>query len=305
MDIKSLKEFIVVTRHLSFTKAAEELNSTQPGISKHMVALEKEVGTQLFRREGIHLSLTPLGKVFLQNAREIVGQYNNMMRQMKELSGQKPVKLTIRIFEGSRPVKDIVASAITKLKKNLPLVDITVEYIHNSPFDEIRKGLADISICMPAASTDLTRLVTEPLFSEPMVAVVNKEHRLANQGTLAFEDIKGEKVWFSTDPHSRDIFLSVEEMLTGRGVDVVFSEAPWLEDSFALRFESGMIFVNASSEHMVPLALRHNLSFLKLPEGSMQMCVQAAYREGDENPNIPLFIQTMREVIANMDMSEF
>jgi DNA-binding transcriptional LysR family regulator len=131
MDIRYLKEFIVVTRHLSFTKAAEELNSTQPGISKHMAALEKEVGTSLFHRDGIHLSLTPLGRVFLQNAREIVGRYNDMMRQMKELAGQKPVKLTVRMFEGSRPVKEIVSSAITRLKKSLPLVDITIGYIHH------------------------------------------------------------------------------------------------------------------------------------------------------------------------------
>jgi DNA-binding transcriptional LysR family regulator len=173
------------------------------------------------------------------------------------------------------------------------------------PFDELREGLADISFCTPAASTDLTKLVAEPLYSEPMVAVVSKEHHLAGRDILAFEDIKGENAWFSAEPYCRDIFLAVKEMLADCGAEVVFSEALWLEDSFDVRFDSGLIFTNISSAHMIPLTSRHNLSFLKLPEDSMRMRVCAVYRENDENPDISLFIQTVREVIASLDMSEF
>lgn len=56
--------FLAVCKHMNFTKAAEELNITQPGVSKHIHQLEESYGVKLFGYEGKKLFLTEAGRVF-------------------------------------------------------------------------------------------------------------------------------------------------------------------------------------------------------------------------------------------------
>ena len=61
MDL--LRSFEAVARHLSFTKAANELFVTQPAITKHVKELESEFSIKLFDRVGNKVVLTPAGVV--------------------------------------------------------------------------------------------------------------------------------------------------------------------------------------------------------------------------------------------------
>ncbi len=57
--------FRTVARHLSFSRAAEELLLTQPAVSQQVKALEDEVGVPLFERAGGRVALTPGGAALL------------------------------------------------------------------------------------------------------------------------------------------------------------------------------------------------------------------------------------------------
>lgn len=81
-----LSVFLSVARHLSFTKAAEELNISQPAISKHIVELESGYGIQLFERSKSKVSLTPSGKIFKNFAQDIAGRYKELEFEMNLLS---------------------------------------------------------------------------------------------------------------------------------------------------------------------------------------------------------------------------
>jgi len=60
--LASLRAFEVVARHLSVTRAAEELGVTQPAVTQHLRALERRFGVRLVRRDGRGLALTPEGQ---------------------------------------------------------------------------------------------------------------------------------------------------------------------------------------------------------------------------------------------------
>ena len=51
--------FLAVCKHLSYTKAAQELNLTQPAITQHINFLESQYQVKLFTRENNKISLTP------------------------------------------------------------------------------------------------------------------------------------------------------------------------------------------------------------------------------------------------------
>lgn len=63
MDIRILRYFLTVAKEQNFTKAAEQLNITQPTLSRQLAALEEELGTALFIRGSRSITLTEAGDI--------------------------------------------------------------------------------------------------------------------------------------------------------------------------------------------------------------------------------------------------
>jgi len=68
-SLSALQAFEAAARHLSFTRAAEELNVTQSAISRHVLALEEQLGFPLFQRAKQRVSLTEAGQSYLPEVR--------------------------------------------------------------------------------------------------------------------------------------------------------------------------------------------------------------------------------------------
>ena len=72
MDLRVLRYFLTVAKEQSFTKAAEQLNLTQPTLSRQLAALEEELGAKLFDRGGRSITLTGEGVLLKRRALEII-----------------------------------------------------------------------------------------------------------------------------------------------------------------------------------------------------------------------------------------
>lgn len=94
MDFR-LKVFVSVARHLSFTRAAKELQISQPAITKHVQELENMYGVQLFRRTGMRIALTHHGSILLRHAEDILERYRILENEMSLLSGKFDGELRI------------------------------------------------------------------------------------------------------------------------------------------------------------------------------------------------------------------
>lgn len=70
LSLDLLREFHAAARHLSFTRAAQELNITQPAISRGVRTLEDQIGTPLFHRVNRSLQLTRAGQQLFRAADE-------------------------------------------------------------------------------------------------------------------------------------------------------------------------------------------------------------------------------------------
>lgn len=68
----SLRAFEAVARHLSFTRAAIELNLTQTAVSHQVRNLEEMLGTKLFERSGHAIALSEVGLDYLQSVRAVL-----------------------------------------------------------------------------------------------------------------------------------------------------------------------------------------------------------------------------------------
>src|SRR5437764_12004822 len=85
--LRQLKVFECVARHLSFTRAAQELHLTQPAVSTQVKELEAHAGQPLFEQLGRKIYLTQAGMQLLAHSRAILQQFQAADEAMKSLNG--------------------------------------------------------------------------------------------------------------------------------------------------------------------------------------------------------------------------
>jgi LysR family glycine cleavage system transcriptional activator len=94
ISMSHLRAFDAVARHLNFRMAAEELAVTQSAVSRHIQALEHEVGTALFLRHTRSVELTSAGSLLRHSASVSLERIDSAVRQIRQSTGRKSVSIT-------------------------------------------------------------------------------------------------------------------------------------------------------------------------------------------------------------------
>lgn len=80
-----VETFLAVCRHMNFTKAARELNITQPAVSHHMHYLEQAYGTALFQHNGKRLQLTEAGEILRRTLMTMKHDEQHLQKRMQQV----------------------------------------------------------------------------------------------------------------------------------------------------------------------------------------------------------------------------
>src|ERR1043165_8179702 len=86
--------FEAAARHLSFTKAGEELFLTQSAVSRQIKELEEQLGVELFQRRHRALALTGAGKSFYASAAQVLTTMRAATEQLRTQAGKKGLSVT-------------------------------------------------------------------------------------------------------------------------------------------------------------------------------------------------------------------
>ena len=153
MELRVLRYFLMVAKEQSFTKAAEQLNITQPTLSRQLAALEDELGAKLFNRGGHSITLTNEGLLLKRQALEIVDLEEKIISEFKGNTESVEGKITIGC--GEFLAVEALAQICKKYKEKYPLVQFG---IHTGTADNIsemmNKGLVDIGLFLEPISTE-------------------------------------------------------------------------------------------------------------------------------------------------------
>lgn len=126
-----LKVFSCVAKHLSFTKAAEELLISQPAITKHIKELESIYNVRLFERNGNKIEITNEGKLLYQHSEKIINDYNNLDFEMHLL--QNTYKGELHIGASSTIAQYVLPPLLAKYSENFP--DIKIDFLSGNSRD--------------------------------------------------------------------------------------------------------------------------------------------------------------------------
>ena len=177
--LDQLEAFEASARHLSFTKAADELALTQSAVSRQIAALEDHFGLALFRRLHRALRLTDDGQTLFQTVSEVLGQLHAVGGELKRDRRAKTVVVTttpgfaglwliprLAGFTAARPDVDVRISAGYKLV-NLTRdgVDLAIRYQSEDAIDEgaeLLFGDVVLPVCSPTLLRDPARPLKTP-----------------------------------------------------------------------------------------------------------------------------------------------
>ncbi len=95
MTIQMLREFVMLAEIGNYAAAAEPLFISEATLSRHIIALEKEIGTPLFIRYPRHIELTEAGFILIPYARKIIEEENTCHAKIKRAQSQSKVTISI------------------------------------------------------------------------------------------------------------------------------------------------------------------------------------------------------------------
>lgn len=153
MDLRVLRYFLTVAREQSFTKAAEQLNITQPTLSRQLAALEDELGAKLFDRGGRSITLTNEGVLLKRRALEIVDLEDKIVSEFK--GNSESIEGKIAIGCGEFMAVETLAKICKRYREKYPLVQFALHTgTADAILDRMNKGLIDIGLFLEPVSTE-------------------------------------------------------------------------------------------------------------------------------------------------------
>jgi LysR family transcriptional regulator, hydrogen peroxide-inducible genes activator len=207
MTLTELRYIVAVARERHFGRAAEACFVSQPTLSVSIKKLEEELDVKLFERGTNEVSVTPLGEEIVRQAQSVLEQAAEIREIAKRgkdpVSG--PLRLGVIYTIGPYLLPDLVRQAIERVPQ-MPLM--LQEHFTAKLLEMLRTGELDCAI-MAEPFPD-TGLAVAPLYDEPFMAAVPKDHPLARRASISTDELKRETMLLLGTGHCfRDHVLEV------------------------------------------------------------------------------------------------
>jgi DNA-binding transcriptional LysR family regulator len=189
MADRRLQVFYSVAKHLSFTKAAEQLFMTQPAVTFQIKQLEEQFNTRLFERSHGKIALTPAGRLVLDYAQRILDLSGEMETRVAELTGVMGGPL---LLGASTTIAEFILPRILgEFKAEHPLVQV---HLTSGNSEMIENGVADhtLDLGLIESPPHLSSLNTEVCCDDELVLICAPGHKFARHTSVKPQHLVGE-----------------------------------------------------------------------------------------------------------------
>ncbi len=213
--IDQLESFLLAAERGSLTQAARELSITQPGLSRQIQRLERELGIVLFARIQDGIRLTPAGERLRTYAHEALALHQQLLG---ELCGvQPPLHGELRIIASTTPGEFLVPGLVAEFAKEHPGVTATV-YTADSQVvaNEVMERRWDFGFA--GACIECKGLRYDPVAEDEIVLAVPSHHPFARLKEVQIDALQNER--FLEREGGSGTILSVRRLLAEQGQEL-------------------------------------------------------------------------------------
>jgi DNA-binding transcriptional LysR family regulator len=189
VELRHLRYFLAVAETLNFRRAAEKVRIAQSPLSQQIKSLEHELGFELFIRNRRRVQLTHAGKVFVEDARQLVARAKEAALRAKKAAEGRSGTLTIGYLTSM--TNETFSSILFEFQAQCPEVELVMNDLIPLPIvDGVRERSLDIGF-MRFPSPD-RELAVEEIWKEPLVVALPKGHWLERQTAINPKNLKDE-----------------------------------------------------------------------------------------------------------------
>ncbi|MBK9132244.1 MAG: LysR family transcriptional regulator [Gammaproteobacteria bacterium] len=188
VTLRQLKVFASVARHMSYTRAAEELHLSQPAVSMQIKQLEENVGLHLFEQLGRGIHLTEAGHEVYQCSRVIQQQLDDTEAALEQMRGMQRGRLSLAVASTANYFATRLIATFSRRVEHLTVsLDVTNR---EGLLHDLENNVTDLVIMgKPPEELDL---VAEPFMDNPLVVIAATEHPLIRRRHIPLAELQGE-----------------------------------------------------------------------------------------------------------------
>lgn len=207
MTLTELKYIVAVARERHFGRAAEACFVSQPTLSVAIKKLEDELGVMLFERGNTEVSMTAIGERIVEQAREVLIQTAAIKETAKQ--GKDPLDGPLRLGVIYTIAPYLLPTLVHRMIETVPKMPLLLqENFTHRLIEMLRQG--DLDAAIMALPLPEAGLMVQPLYDEPFIVAVPKDHALAKRRTIDAAELKTQTMLLLGSGHCfRDQVLGV------------------------------------------------------------------------------------------------
>jgi DNA-binding transcriptional LysR family regulator len=177
IELRNLRNLIVLARRLNYARAAEELGVSQPTLSRSIQALERQLGTLLFDRDRGGVALTPQGRLVADRAGVVLADIDDLQHQSR--LGTEAKAGRIRFGMTPMPARALLTDVLSERIEAAP--DVTHEAVVRDVqtlWDLLTAGEIEFFVSQDGLLPDTSQARVDLLGQFPLCLIVRSEHPL-------------------------------------------------------------------------------------------------------------------------------
>lgn len=287
MEILTLKHLLAVAESGSFAAAARRLKLHTSTLSRHIFAIEEELGTTIFEREHSGVRLTSGGHEILDCVRQVVADFDALAKvgQSSGTGKQGRVRLGVHIL----PLSPTLIALLERWRQLHPNVELS---LHELPGDELCRAVRDRrldSVFMGEHALD-PEFASEWMCSERIFAGVPEHSPLAQASVTRWATLREEVILVQDWPHSH-VMRSFYGTFIGHGARLR-PHAASKQSVLALVAAGFGITLVTESQATVGFP---DVAFVPIDENNASIDIVLAWLPQTEDPVVGRFIAFMRD----------
>ncbi|MGW6423676.1 LysR family transcriptional regulator [Nocardia sp. NPDC055053] len=173
MELRQLRYFVTVVDEGGFTRAAERLHLTQPGLSAQIRQLERELGQRLLDRGARTVTPTEVGTAVLEHARAALAAADRIGETVQEFTGLLRGHVRLGVISGAATEEFDVAGVLADFHHDHPRVGISLtEDTAERMLAALERGELDIALVGLTGAATNPGIGLEVILETPLVAAV-------------------------------------------------------------------------------------------------------------------------------------
>lgn len=291
-----LYTLLKVWEEKNYTRAARELSVTQPAVSQHIKALERELGVRIFERINGELVVTKQGEQVIKCAKKMLGLYNSLQQS---LSGKDSAAMHLTVGITHTSESNPIAEALAKFSSDNE--GITIKMITdtiNNLYSMLKTYELDLAIVEGRINDPSIHYLL--LDTDYLVLAVSVSHPFAKRSMVTLNELKKERMILRLpDSNTRALFdahlesnnMSIDDFNVVLEIDNMATIKDLIRRDFGVSILARSVCLDELKKGKIAVLPVENLSMMRE--------INIAYHEGFEHFDIlrsimKLYTETLR-----------